>query len=348
LSGYILSGGDRMYHVMICEDENWIRRAMVKMVESLDSPYEVIAEARNGQEALDLIYETWPTVVITDIKMPKRDGLWLVREIKERNLPIASIIITGYDQFDYAQQAIRYGVTDFLLKPVVEEEVSIALNNSENQLKYFHNMHGFLIEIQEFITQLENNINQNCLQKLLCLLKSIFIEKQLTVGERNVVLKILSGKMNDLIENSNPSFERLDFPVLRKEEVYTHFQQLLEIWMQAAKELQKSDMRPVIQNVCDYLQESYFKDLSMKDITEQFHISVSHFSLLFKKYTGQTFVNYLNLLKVSKAKELLAEHDLKVYQIAEMVGFSSTTHFNRVFKQLNGYSPIEYRKIMNL
>ncbi|MDT8860194.1 response regulator [Alkalihalobacillus sp. MEB130] len=337
-----------MYQVMVVEDEQWIRGAMVKMVESIVGGYEVVAEAGNGEEALDLIFEVWPTIVITDIKMPKKDGLWLVQEIKERNLPIIPIIVTGYDQFEYAQQAIRYGVSDFLLKPVMESEVLNALKGTIDRLKYHHTMHAFLLEIQEFINQIQDHSGHDFLKELLKLIKSLYDTKTLSVGERHVLLKIFSGQMNDLIVSIFPDFERKILCDMENEGVRSHFQQLLEQWMKCSTDLLKNDSRSVIRNACEFLQQNYYRDLSMMDVTDRFNISVSHFSLLFKKHTGQTFVNYLNAVRINKAKELLTENDLKIYEIAEMVGFISPPHFNRVFKQINGYSPKEYRKIMNL
>jgi two-component system, response regulator YesN len=336
-----------VYQVMVVEDEQWIRKAMVKMIEKMDS-YKVVAEVGNGEEALELIYEVWPTIIITDIKMPKKDGLWLAREIKERKLPIVPIIVTGYDQFEYAQQALRYGVSDFLLKPVVEEEVYKALDSSIDRLKYHLGMHDYLKNIQAFINQLQDNPLNSPLTKQMNLVNLLFEDSKLTIAERNVLLKIFSGKLNDLIKNLVPNFQPLKLTDIGQEEVSNHFQQLLEQWMNVSNKTSDTNVQTIIKNACEYICDHYYKDITLNDITDYLNISISHFSFLFKKSTGKTFSNYLNSVRIKKAKELLAENDLKVYQIAEMVGYLSPTHFNRVFKEMNGYTPNEYRKFMNL
>jgi len=73
-------------------------------------------------------------------------------------------------------------------------------------------------------------------------------------------------------------------------------------------------------------------------------LSVSHFSSLFKKSTGLTYLNYVNQLRIQKAKELLLVPETKIYEVADQVGFVSLPYFNRVFKQLVGTTPLEFRK----
>ncbi|MFD0678402.1 MULTISPECIES: helix-turn-helix domain-containing protein [unclassified Paenibacillus] len=337
-----------MYQIMVVEDDHWIRAAVGKMVEQKGEAYQVVAEAGNGEEALELIYTVWPTIVITDIKMPVQDGLWLVQEIFERQLPIISIILSGYNEFEYARQAIRYNVSDYLLKPVLEEELSKALDQARERVPQFENLRSFFLMIQQFFDKIQDMDPQTVFQEQAEIVQLISCAPTLQDSEKIILFKTFSNKYNDLIQSVNPSYERITITQNRMEHVNLHFLSLTEHWLTCFKTLLNGEMRQIIRKACEYMQAHFFEDLSVSDMTSRFHISVSQFSLLFKKYTGQSFIIYLNTLRIEKAKHLLMNGDLKIYEVAEKVGFNSLPHFNRVFKQFAGVSPKEYRKCMSV
>jgi len=92
------------------------------------------------------------------------------------------------------------------------------------------------------------------------------------------------------------------------------------------------------------MEEQYSEDLSIEHMAKRFLLSQSYFSYLFKSITGKTFIEYLNGVRISKALELLKNTDKRVLDICYDVGFRNINHFNRMFRQLMGVSPMEYRK----
>ncbi len=96
-------------------------------------------------------------------------------------------------------------------------------------------------------------------------------------------------------------------------------------------------------NVVEYIDMHYSEDLSLEKISAACGFSKFHFSRLFKQYTGFTFCDYLNYRRISHAEDLLTNHDCLITEIALQSGFSSISTFNRLFKQLKGCSPTEYR-----
>ncbi len=112
-----------MIKVLIADDEEKVCTLIHKLVNWNEFGMEVVATAYNGFEALELTEKLAPDLVITDIRMPGYDGIELISKAKEISDRIEFIIISGYRHFEYAQNAIKYGVSDYLLKPIKKEEL---------------------------------------------------------------------------------------------------------------------------------------------------------------------------------------------------------------------------------
>lgn len=121
-------------NVIVVEDERLIAKNIARHIEQDNPHFKVIQTFSNGADAWDYIENTPPHVVFTDISMPVMDGIELTRRIYESKSFIKCVIITGYADFDFARSAIRYGVEDYLLKPINSEELSNTLKKIEHQL----------------------------------------------------------------------------------------------------------------------------------------------------------------------------------------------------------------------
>ena len=113
--------------VIIADDEASIRNGLRSAVESMNLNIRVLGTARNGLEAWNLIQTYMPDIIITDIRMPLCDGLNLMKKCKEARFHIDFVILSGFDDFTYAQSAIRYGAKSYLLKPFKNEELKKSL-----------------------------------------------------------------------------------------------------------------------------------------------------------------------------------------------------------------------------
>ena len=129
--------GDIMYKVAIVDDEPVIVRGLTKMIPWESYNCRVVGTAGDGQEGMKLIREQKPDILISDICMPGIDGLTMIAGMKSEFGHMQITILTGFRDFDYAQQAIRLGVTRFLLKPSkmaeLEEAVRVMIENLEKQ-----------------------------------------------------------------------------------------------------------------------------------------------------------------------------------------------------------------------
>lgn len=124
-----------MYRLIVAEDEEEFRKSIVKCIENSGKEYMVAGEAEDGQEAIQKVQECSPDILITDICMPRLDGLELIRRITEINPDMETVIISGYDDFHYVKEAMRMGVRDYLLKPFLPEELFHVLDKISSELE---------------------------------------------------------------------------------------------------------------------------------------------------------------------------------------------------------------------
>ena len=123
---------EKRISVLLVEDEAVIRQGLADKIPALDSDFTVVAQASNGTEALEAVRMFNPQVVITDIKMPQMDGIALAEKLSRSYPTIKVVIVSGYSDFAYTQRAIRFGVFNYLLKPVTEEALTETLRDLKN------------------------------------------------------------------------------------------------------------------------------------------------------------------------------------------------------------------------
>jgi two-component system response regulator YesN len=243
-----------MYKLILVEDEVIIRKGLRQLIEHVIGGFEVVGEAGNGREALELLKSVPPDLLITDIRMDEMNGIEMIKKIRVQYPNLYILIISGYADFEYAKQAIKYGISDYILKPVDRIEVTQALDNFRRKHKS-HDTHALLIE--------EDEVDQG---------------------------RQLIRKVKELV------MERLD------------------------------------------------QEISLQVIADQVHLNHQYLSALFKSETGQNFSDYVTHCRMNKAKQILKETNLKIYEVAVLSGYVSSKHFMAVFKDVVGKTPSQYRE----
>ena len=112
-----------LYTVVVADDEDELREAVCTMIPWQELGMVLVGSVRNGVEALDIVSDDPPDIVITDIRMPMMDGLELIGRIKVLSPDTEIIILSGFGEFSYAQKAMSYGVKHYLLKPTRKEDL---------------------------------------------------------------------------------------------------------------------------------------------------------------------------------------------------------------------------------
>ena len=142
-----------MWKVLIADDEPKIRQGLKSVLEEMQLPITVCAEARNGMEALEKAEQSQPDFILMDICMPKLSGIEFLEELRklDQNCPV--IVISGFNEFSYAKQAIKLGVSEYLLKPIAEEELKAAVVKVIEEIKQKRKSEKFMELVKQQMVQ---------------------------------------------------------------------------------------------------------------------------------------------------------------------------------------------------
>ncbi|MDF2668751.1 MAG: hypothetical protein K0R67_1057 [Paenibacillus sp.] len=278
-----------MYKVLLIDDEFKITEGLTQIIDWTRLNCTVAGIAYNGEMGLQLIEDTLPDIVITDIKMPYMDGLEMIEVLNKMASPIHFIVLSGYSDFQYTQKGIQLGINNFILKPVDEQE----LENS----------------ILATITRIEARRHEKA--------------KLADLQAQSMLYAALMSKQT--LSDDTPEELNRVLPPFRE---------------QQGKPQQQSGM---IQDIKKYIDEHYTENISIVSAAEHFYLNPSYLSQLFKKKTDDTFLNYVTNTRLEKAKSLLQDTDLKVYEISSQVGYKDPKYFSKIFEKKIGVKPSDYK-----
>lgn len=342
------------YSVLIVDDNRLCRKQILDLKPLQDRKLIKIAgEAQNGIEALEILSREKVDICLTDINMPKMNGITLLREIKRENLCPAVIFISGFAEFDYAVEGLRGGVFDYILKPVEEQKISSSISRaiefieSKKKHDYFWSfkadslvkainsgawlIDGVIYEFMEYIQQQDLSVTE------------------LEI-EFNHILKYISGKCLE----SKPyikKFSMFEEICSIRNQLFNSTEELLEVARFRIKELYNefnkfnlSTENQVLKNIGIYILENIENSISLEDISRDFLMNKKYLSTLFKKQTGISFIEFVSFAKIERAKILLHRSGYKVNQVASRLGFEDVAYFSRLFKDKTGMTPVVYSK----
>lgn len=154
-----------MYNVLLVDDERIILEGISQIIDWSALSLNLAGTAKNGLEALDFIRANKPDIVITDIRMPGLDGLGLVEQTRAADLPVSFIMLSGFSDFDYARQAMRFGVRHYLLKPCNEQAIIGALAEVKQELAERRDRERFLQRMETEMKRMLPHARQQFLKE---------------------------------------------------------------------------------------------------------------------------------------------------------------------------------------
>ncbi|MGL1891374.1 MAG: response regulator [Spirochaetaceae bacterium] len=502
-----------MIKTLIVDDEPNIREGLKLIIDWNALGYEIIAEASNGREALLLIEKFKPRLVITDIKMPEVSGLDLIRECKNRGDTCSFIILSGHSEFSMAKEALHLGACDYLLKPVDEDELELALiklktdeindqniipkklyiksllqgilngnkksdisnikkelgltnersfyyalidfhqikiniekvediiqdiigpdvttsvlhekdsyfglfihsgltreyRNSVSRFSMFlissilnrydydvsiyigskrqdllelnisrldaiktseHRYYkeiGTIIEYKDIqdidfnyeYSDLElvdkiakgiiknDKITEELIKELITTFKSSYLSADIIYIHLNKLLNTIIKTVTDLNGDIDSIISAASFIINREEQIYLNNLEtkLLEFKIVAINSIQilnsKGNSAKELKN---YIDENYKENLTLGYVADIMGLNSAYLGQIFKKEIGESFNTYLHKLRLTEAKELLTSTDIKIYEVANRVGYQDVNYFMKKFENTFNTTPKQYRK----
>lgn len=181
-----------MYKLLVADDEKWVRRGLKTSIDWPKFNIGEILEARDGEEALEIVKKSMPEIIITDIKMPYLDGLQFIQEVRKLDENIKVIIISGYGEFDYARQAIKLGAVDYILKPIEENTIIQIVTKCINEIEEGRRKN------------LEENRNRDELKELMPLAQSHYLNMLISKKPDNIDVEDILSKLRKMgMDNIN-------------------------------------------------------------------------------------------------------------------------------------------------
>lgn len=357
---------------MIADDEPFIREGIEQLIPWRNLGCELIYSAQNGRELIEQIQQEKPDIIIVDIKMPLMGGLDVAKWIQEKNLNIKIIILTAFTDFQYAHMAIKYNVSDYIIKTSAIEDIPNSIADITKKLQESKLVSYRLIL---FYGATKESGVEKIIETVFS--KQYRVEFQNQLKEKCIIISGSDVEEASVIYDCNKKFQGLYNNFLHKDitigispvyydrnQAYEHYERTLQYVKRKYKEnisdifFQKEEdntnqdnhfsenMSELLRNVGLYIKDNYCSKITLDDVAQASHVNPSYLSRIYKQKTGSNLFDTINMKRIKKAKEYICNQELKMYEIAELVGFEDTAYFSKVFKKYEGLSPKEYyRKI---
>ncbi|WNQ10459.1 response regulator [Paenibacillus aurantius] len=346
-----------MYKVLLADDEHMVTTGLRTLIDADADGFTVIGEAEDGMQALILAEELTPDLIITDVRMPVMDGLTFMKELQRKSHRAEIIVVSGYGEFEYAQQAIRCGAADYLLKPVDSDYLLEVLGrfrdkfNERSPLPEGDPDRLMLLDdwlAKQTAEELWNWNEEGIARMRRLLTGELASEKAGAEEKRRGAHAFLAGLYQELREKSGGACCASDPAEYGAEETLTLPEWLLDRLDDAARQVRLSrhwGYKQLVASVMPYI-ESRISDpgFSMAEAAERLNLSPAYFSYIFKKAESMTFMQFLSGRRMEQAKLLLADPASKIYEVGHKVGYADYIHFTKAFKKYVSMTPTEYRR----
>lgn len=398
-----------MINVVIVDDEDDILEGLATIIDWEGYGFKIAGLARNGMEALGICGMSNPGLLLTDIKMPEMDGLELIKNLRDKHPDIKVVILSGYNDFEYAKKAIKYGVDSYLLKPVDTEELYNELMQAKERILNDQKLKNEKAASRKI---LQNHLLRSLIfedapvgdicgmftkydiysgNMSFCILVAgtsgtdrIFLDKTANMQYADLLRRFIDESFSATLdvcvfEDGEDRFVAvladkglgMDKVVLDGlasnietkgihgtdaysiaccgEIVYDPLSIRKSYATAIASYKQRCEYREGrtccnVQDIVKYVHVHYNEELNLKKVADMFFVNPAYLGQLFKKRTGDHFIDYVNKVRIECAKKLMDENIHSIKKVSEKVGYRSLDYFYRNFKKIVGVNPGEYKR----
>lgn len=341
-----------MYKVYIVEDEHLEREALKTILNKQAPDVDVVGSAASGMAALEGIKETDPDIILMDINIPEINGIEVLRKVKQADPNKKVILITAFNEFDFAHQAIKAKVDDFLLKPIRPEQLLEAIRQAIGSLKANEKsmFNEKMNEVLFAVVQKKYSDTRRALTEYIDLLYEHYSYDLLSIEHE------IDHFMEELNTIARDTYHYDAMPSLRGgsgQHFVNNYKTPYDLKIEIMKVIDKifdhmlennENRKNTIEDILNYIDRNCAKDISLDQVGEYANMSSYYLSKIFKKETGVNFVTYLTERKIEIAKDMLINTDVPIINIALDLSYHEPNYFSKVFKKSTGMTPTEYRK----
>ncbi|MQM72153.1 MAG: response regulator [Eubacteriaceae bacterium] len=341
-----------MYKVYIVEDEHLERRALQMIINGQAPNVKIVGTAASGKDALKGIEETDPQIILMDINIPEINGIEVLRRVKKADPEKKVILITAFNEFDFAHQAIKAKVDDLLLKPIRPEQLIAAINQAIEGLQA--NTRSNIDEkMSEIIYAVVHKKYAQCRKAVQTYLDLLYDHYGFDLISIQKEVQILMKELQTVADD-NGGYEIVS--PLKSTSGHKHFARQFQNRYNLRVEIMKvigkifdhmktnPDRKSSIEDILNYIDRNAANDISLEQVGEYANMSSYYLSKIFKKETGMNFVTYLTQQKIQIAKDMLINTDTPIINIALDLSYHEPNYFSKVFKKNVGITPTAFRR----
>lgn len=342
-----------MYNLLIVDDKDVFRRMIIRMqyFKHNQDKFCIKYLARSGLEALEMLNTGDVDMVLTDIRMPFMNGIELLKEINKNKLCRCTILLSEHSDFIYAKEGIINGAFDYIVKPIDDNKLQETFDRAYEYMQGFVDKESlFLTSISKLAVHIASNDENQFLTSLNIVTDHINANSQ-TLTEMQLTIHGIFQRLVHIIAVNHPyvtsyiPLEKictLEHPPKDMHNLVEIFNSRLILLHQQLLEFNPGTSCRSINEIWYYVISNIESSLTLQTVSEKFYINKKYLSALFKKETGMCYIDFTTYFKIERAKMLLSYTDLKIYSIAEKLGFTNTEYFSKVFKKQTGIPPSSF------
>jgi two-component system, response regulator YesN len=348
-----------MYKVLIVDDELLVRVGLKTTIDWEANGFKVVAEASNGEQGYEQYKKHMPDVIITDIKMPKKDGLWLVEEVRKENHNAKILVLTCYDEFSYARKALKIGADDYILKSEIEDEELVAIMRS---IKKKMDMDNKTKDIKDKVLTSRNDIKRSIFTDMI---KSGFnIDANLSERCAGIEFPLVNTKfafasisINDTLDEVNLDSSKLKqrnhvirniildlFAERSFEYIYSH-QTKRYVFFLSSHMLNEMDIKKMFETAINSVKQYFDCSLNVvytdvfddvKETQAAYKAFIDKAQILFYKYETSYFISNTKGVSLSEPKVFKLEKEYNT-QFIEAIGQESLDKTKELIQEVGSY-----------
>jgi len=337
-----------MYHVLIADDEPLMRQALEVIISKIDG-FEVDFSVGNGELATQICKNNKIDIVFMDIMMPGESGIKCSKKIYEHNPKITIFIVSSYNSFEFAIEALNTKAKAYISKPVSFSQIETLLNNYLTENTTVINNQLDKQQYEALFSIVQEKDFKKVYYDIQKIINEVYLEKKDDTNSlKEYFINLGQHLINStsLISEDHKKIEEL-FPI---NDFLIKDKKFFEFWMFKVINyvFQRNSIKkyPLLEKIFDYIEKHIEEEIGLNEIINNCSVSQGYLSRIFKRQFKVSVMEYLHMRKMCMAKNYFCFTDLKITDVAFKLGYNESSYFSKVFKKYENITVYQYKKTL--